>query len=387
MTEQKQKLPGLVHTEYEHPFDRAALQALEATPGLNIVLEKIFKYGLENIQRVELTGSHVKVTPNCFPRIHRLFIEAAEILEIDHSVIDLYLVGNMSINAYTTGVDKPIIAVHTWTVDMMTEEELQYVIGHELGHIKSRHVLYKTLASVLGLLGAAVGDVTLGVGALVSKGLQIPLMHWSRMAEFTCDRAGLLVAQNIGVANTANMKIAGIPFSQKDQMNIECWRDQAREFMQYDYDTLKNIFKLWALYNPDTTMSHPFGVMRAAELEKWVDDGSYDAVIRRETAGTAPSLAAGGVVCQRCGSPVGPQTRFCTACGNDCRGPPHQVQGRFCIACGYPLNGTEKFCIGCGAACPGTEQVQSRFCIACGYPLTGSEEFCPGCGQNQRTQG
>ena len=128
------------------------------------MLQKIFKYGLENIQRVELTGSHVKVTPNCFPRIHRLFVEAAEILEIDHSVIDLYLVGNMSINAYTTGVEKPIIGVHTWTVDMMTEEELQYVIGHELGHIKSRHVLYKTLASVLGTLGRRSGTSPWGWG-------------------------------------------------------------------------------------------------------------------------------------------------------------------------------------------------------------------------------
>ncbi len=352
MAGQRRRITNLDHNEYEHPFDRAALQALEATPGLDTLLEKIWKYGLENLLRVQYTGSYTKITTNHYPRLNRLFIEAAEILEIDHSKVDFYLIGGQQVNAHTTGVERPLVAVYSWLVDMMTDEELQYVIAHELGHIKSRHVLYHQLASILVTFGQIIGNVTLGIGNLLATGIQIPLMHWYRMSEFTCDRAGLLVVQDVDVVNSATMKMAGVPFTQKDQMNPEAWRDQAREFQDYDYDTLKNISKLWTLYNPGSTMSHPFTVIRAAEIEKWVADGSYERVLRRETAGAGPRIGAGVVVCQRCGNPLGPQNRFCPACG-----APVLVQ--------QPASG-------------------GGFCTACGNRLLGFEEFCPGCGQRRR---
>ena len=247
MAQPRRRIPNLDHNEYEHPFDRAALQALEATPGLDTLLEKIWKYGLENLLRVQYTGSYTKITTNHYPRLNRLFVEAAEILEVDHSKIDFYLIGGQQVNAHTTGVERPLVAVYSWLVDMMTDEELQYVIAHELGHIKSRHVLYHQLASILVTFGQIIGNVTLGIGNLLATGIQIPLMHWYRMSEFTCDRAGLLVVQDVDVVNSATMKMAGVPFTQKDQMNPEAWRAQAKEFQDYDYDTLKNISKLWTL--------------------------------------------------------------------------------------------------------------------------------------------
>lgn len=361
MAVQKRTLLGLDHAEYEHPFDRAALETLEKTPGLDTLLEKIWKYGIENMLRIQYTGSYMKVTPNCFPRVHRLFVEAAEVLNLDISSVDFYLMQGPTINAHTTGVEKPIVAVNTWTVDMCTEEELQYIIAHELGHIKSRHVLYHQLASLVLSLGAIIGNITLGVGELLAKGIQIPLMHWSRMSEFTCDRAGLLVAQDIEVATTANMKMAGIPFTQRDQMNVASWREQAREFQAYDYDTLKKIMRLWALYNPDSTMTHPFGVIRAAELERWIGDGSYDRVLRRETVGMVPGAVAGGITCSRCGNPLGPQLRFCPACGAVCAAaPPVQevMVGGYCTSCGNPLKGFEAFCPACGASRQGEARVK-----------------------------
>jgi Zn-dependent protease with chaperone function len=383
MVVQKQRLPRLDHGEYEHPFDQKALQVLEATPGLDTLLEKVWKYGLENLLRVQYTGSYMKITPNNYGRIHRLFTEAAEILELDHSTIDFYMIGGQQINAHTTGVERPLVAIYSWLVDMMTEEEIQYVIAHELGHIKSRHVLYHQLASILLTVGQIVGNVTLGIGNLLATGIQIPLMHWYRMSEFTCDRAGLLVVQDIDVATSATMKMAGVPFTQKDQLNLDEWRSQSQEFQDYDYDTLKKISRLWTLYNPGSQMSHPFTVIRSAELEKWIRDGSYDRVLRRETAGAAPRAAAGGAACPHCGNQLPPNQRFCRACGTDCLGPVSQpVQSTFCAACGYPLQGFEGFCPRCGAVCVAGAQAQRRFCIACGHPLRDQEVFCPGCGRS-----
>ena len=94
-------------------------------------------------------------------------------------------------------------------------------------------------------------------------------------------------------------------------------------------------------------MSHPFTVIRAAEIEKWVADGSYERVLRRETVGAEPRIAAGMAACQRCGNPLGPRNRFCPACGAPVMEQP-ATAGGFCTACGYRLSGFEEFCPGCG---------------------------------------
>ncbi|CAN0496333.1 unnamed protein product, partial [Scytosiphon promiscuus] len=73
-------------------------------------------------------------------------------------------------------------------------QEVQAVIAHELGHLKCEHGIWVTLATVLanglyrgGFLGAFVAD---------RLGLRRRLMRWSRAAEFTCDRAAMLVSQD-----------------------------------------------------------------------------------------------------------------------------------------------------------------------------------------------
>ncbi|MGB9977622.1 MAG: M48 family metalloprotease [Thermovenabulum sp.] len=67
------------------------------------------------------------------------------------------------------------------------------------------------MAQVFPILGEIVGSITLGAGKLLSTGLQIALLNWVRMSEFTADRAGLLTCQDPEVAASALMKLAGVP--------------------------------------------------------------------------------------------------------------------------------------------------------------------------------
>ena len=86
-------------------------------------------------------------------------------------------------------------------------QEVQAVIAHELGHLKCEHGIWVTLATVLanglyrgGFLGAFLAD---------RLGLRRSLMRWSRAAEFTCDRAAMLVAQDVNVVVSTLLKLAG----------------------------------------------------------------------------------------------------------------------------------------------------------------------------------
>ena len=60
-------------------------------------------------------------------------------------VPDLYIAPG-HINAFTAGTEKPLIVVHSGAIDSLTDDELLFVIAHELGHVKSGHVLYYQIA-------------------------------------------------------------------------------------------------------------------------------------------------------------------------------------------------------------------------------------------------
>jgi len=66
----------------------------------------------------------------------------------------LYIVENPTPNAFAFGRTQKgsAVAVHTGLLRMLTKEEVEGVIAHEIGHIKHRDVLVMTFASALPIL-------------------------------------------------------------------------------------------------------------------------------------------------------------------------------------------------------------------------------------------
>jgi Zn-dependent protease with chaperone function len=101
------------------------------------------------------------------------------------------------INAFTVGSENPIVVLNTKTVECLTEAELRFILGHEVGHIKSQHSLYHWIARfILPYIGDTLGKATFGIGKIFTAPLQLALLSWSRKSELTADRAGLLACQN-----------------------------------------------------------------------------------------------------------------------------------------------------------------------------------------------
>ena len=67
-------------------------------------------------------------------------LDAAEVPE-------LYIRANPFPTAVTIGMDKPLIVVNSALVDLLDEEELAFVLGHELGHAISGHAVYRRSCS------------------------------------------------------------------------------------------------------------------------------------------------------------------------------------------------------------------------------------------------
>ena len=106
----RRDLTGLRPQAYEHPDDRQALDVLQDTSGLETVVRKCNEWGFERLLRVQLTGSNIKVTADSFPEIHRLMLRACRALDLPVEP-ELYLGGGGEINAFTAGVDRPIIVL------------------------------------------------------------------------------------------------------------------------------------------------------------------------------------------------------------------------------------------------------------------------------------
>ncbi len=265
------KFADLSKHEYVHPADSKALAALRAIPGIDSALKKLLSVTGESAIRVTFMASAVKVTPQQCPDLHAKLQIACTTLGVD--MPELYIQQNPIVNAFTGGVEKPIIVLHSSLLERLSDEEVLAVIAHEVGHIHAEHVLYLTAARLL-LAISTIPLASLPIAAIFKEILSATmtgaLMAWARRAELSCDRAALLVTQDPHVIGKTMMKLCGGTFASK--IDYELFLEQAREF-QKNYDE-KKLDKFWADIL-SSGLSHPFPVWRVSEILKWVEEGEY----------------------------------------------------------------------------------------------------------------
>jgi hypothetical protein len=177
------------------------------------------------------------------------------------------------------GRDRPFIVITTGLVNLHDEEELRWVIGHELGHVLSGHAVYRTMLLILIQLAARIAWMPIGYLGL--RAIIWGLEEWFRKSELSCDRAGLLAGQDVDAGRRALMKLAG--GSHLSELNPDAFREQAREYDAVP-DMRDSVLKLLQLQGN----THPFAVVRYAELDYWATHGEYERVLggdypRRDT--------------------------------------------------------------------------------------------------------
>ena len=270
MIRNKKILRGLNHIDYEHPHDRKALRTLENTPGLGAVGKYITKHTIERIYSIQYTGSNIQVTKDNYPRIYEYLEYACEILDIK-KMPALYLQWGYDVNACTIGSENSLIILNSGLIDLCDDDEILFILGHECGHIKSDHMLYHMMAQIINTVIDAVP-----FGTMAATPLKYALYYWSRMSEFTADRAGLLCCQNKDAAIHAFMKIAGVPVSCYGEMNDAAFINQAKQFKLLDYEAMNSVAKVVSIADS----SHPWTVMRAAELLNWIGSSNCESFLR-----------------------------------------------------------------------------------------------------------
>src|SRR6202020_905279 len=185
-------------------------------------------------------------------------------------VPECYVVQSPIVNAMAIGRDRPFLVITTGLVNLHDEEELRFVVGHELGHILSGHAVYRTMMLILIQLASRIAWMPIGYLGL--RAIIWGLEEWFRKSELSCDRAGLLAGQDVESARRALMKLAG--GSRMSELSHDAFHAQAKEYDAVP-DVRDGLLKLLQLEGN----SHPFAVVRFAELDRWAAEGDYATIL------------------------------------------------------------------------------------------------------------
>lgn len=273
-TRRRVTLSGISSRAWEHPADRGALVALRELRGFDEVLKGLSGMFNERTYRLQVLGSAIRADERQHARTYRLFAEAATVLDI-RELPELYVRFDPVPNAVTLGMKKPFVVVSHSSVERYDDDELRFVLGHELGHAASGHAVYQTMLNLLVRLATSVAWMP--VGGLALRGIIAALYEWARKAELSADRAGLLASQDPAAALRVHMRGAG--GGDLADVDITAFLEQAAEYERTG-DLRDSLLKLMLLERD----GHPMPVARAAALRGFVDSGEYQRIL----AGTYP---------------------------------------------------------------------------------------------------
>lgn len=356
---------------FQHPADLEALEAIKKVPMAATVLRKVNELWTEKLFFVKTIGDDLKLGPKQYPHIYEMYVEAARILDV-HTVPDLYLNTSYEVNAFAFGMKKYTIVLNSGLVDLLDDTELMAVLGHELGHVKCEHAIYKTLAAVLANLGGDILTNFFGVTQLIMLPIQAALFAWSRKAELSCDRAALLCTQDPEATARALAKLGGGGLRKRqDTLSLDEVVAQAKEYERLDDSILLKGMQLYQAWHS----THPYPIYRAKTVLEWARGDDHAKILAGDYvthAQAAMQRRNHGSACPRCAMALAPNTAFCPGCGERIAMGPAG-----CPSCRQPVDPSWAVCTACGVRLAGAPAT-----CACGAELKAGWRFCQKCGKS-----
>ncbi len=240
--------------DYAYGLDFSLRQKLKAIPGF-YALAKAITNTYVPLTKQQLNMNAIRVGPSQFPGIYEMTVDCARTLGIGIPTVFIKpepAVINASTLAFED--DAPLIILNSALVERFTQNELKAVLGHECGHIHNNHGIYNTAAElILNSMQIGIPGVN-QILQLVSMPLRWAFNSWSRAAEVTCDRAGVICTGNLDDTMHVMAKFMYGSMMNQAEVNIEdamkqyeALRSTPVRILELEYDHPVPIRRLFAL--------------------------------------------------------------------------------------------------------------------------------------------
>jgi Zn-dependent protease with chaperone function len=273
-----------------HPVDEIAQGYLRSRIKEDSRIQRFLNSLLADIEQhfyLRNLADNLLVTPKSHPRLYRLVSAAMDPIGLDS--IPLYLDTNSAPNAWTLGEKTPGIVITHSLVDLLSDDELLFVLGHELGHIAALHSRHRLMLMQFEPIRIIMSMVPF-VGTAFATGYQIALHFWFRRAELTCDRFGLVACGDPGPAMSALTKLGGGQAVLDAPAITETMMLQAEEF-RVKYHERSESAVLWDVFDgiiaETATRTHPWAAVRVWELSHWQETEHFRLVMSGDLTGAA----------------------------------------------------------------------------------------------------
>jgi Zn-dependent protease with chaperone function len=219
---------------------------------LIIVIVVALSYWRGQSHHKALLASAQQVTPESAPALATLTAES--VARLQPGDVEVFVVPSNRLNAYTFGLVSPkAVVLHSALLEVMDADELRFILGHELGHVRLGHTWLNSLVR-----GAS--DVSASIASIV---LTMAFLWWSRACEHSADRAGLLACGKPHKAISALVKLTAGP-GVRTRADLE----QALRYIDAEDDH--------ALAGLGEALStHPMTIRRIKELQRYAASAEY----------------------------------------------------------------------------------------------------------------
>ena len=254
------------YKNFIHPADKDALESLESIPILPKLMKKYINLVSERKYKLEHTSSFVRLGPNQLPKYYNMLVEICQKLEMP--VPELYLSGNLDINAYAIGETDTFIVINAGSIEALPDNQIYAMLAHECGHILCHHTLYHMMGSwfVSGAQAFSFDFIT----AAASEALRLAFMYWNRCSEFSADRVAAYCCGSPDSTSDLMMSFAGGPSKllPEIQFNKQAFMEQAKDYIDMvDKSFYNKMLEFWN-FKENT---HPLLAYRAFEIHQFYD--------------------------------------------------------------------------------------------------------------------
>jgi len=253
--ENTRHMDGNAIPDYAYGMDYELRKKLDSIPGFFKLSRKLVATQA-SLTLQEINQNAVCATPTTFPDVYEIGCECAR--RLGTPIPNIYIYPSTQINAYAVSTEEtePVIVIYSALYERVTPGELKVVIGHECGHFHNHHGTYQILVDVLLEQGAIGVGMLAGIKAMnfLTQGATLALKAWSRAAEVTSDRAGMICADSLEDCLSLQAKLMYGGAFGEHQVDYESLKEQlklqmsnAMRYLELDYDHPVNVRRMLAM--------------------------------------------------------------------------------------------------------------------------------------------